>query len=84
MLLSGTGIQPALSVGKNGLFTQRRCGGAAGKADTEGYEPDGVVTLEELASTRKRKSLRRPRLSARRRKSKRSVSCSSAVESTSI
>lgn len=45
---NGTGIQPTLQDGKNGLFTSVVAEALRGKADTEGYEPDGVVMLDEL------------------------------------
>jgi C-terminal peptidase prc len=44
----GNGIQPMLTDGKNGLFTSVVADALRGKADTEGYEPDGVVMLDEL------------------------------------
>jgi C-terminal peptidase prc len=47
VFLNGTGIQPSLTVDKNGLFTSIVEEALKGKADTEGYEPDGVVTLDE-------------------------------------
>lgn len=45
---NGNGIQPVLSDGKNGLFTATAAEALRGKADTEGYEADGVVMLDEL------------------------------------
>jgi carboxyl-terminal processing protease len=45
---NGNGIQPILEDGKNGLFTSVVADALRGKADTEGYEPDGVVMLDEL------------------------------------
>lgn len=45
---NGNGIQPVLTDGKNGLFTAAIAEALRGKADTEGYEPDGVVMLDEL------------------------------------
>jgi carboxyl-terminal processing protease len=47
VFLSGFGIQPPISVGKNGLFTSVVADALSGKADVEGYEADGVVTLDE-------------------------------------
>ena len=47
MFLSGNGIQPPISLEKNGLFTTVVADALRGKADTEGYEPDGIVTLDE-------------------------------------
>jgi len=48
VLRNGNGIQPVLDDGKNGLFTGVVAEALRGKADTEGYEPDGVVMLDEL------------------------------------
>ena len=45
---NGNGIQPMLTDGKHGLFTSVVADALRGKADTEGYEPDGVVMLDEL------------------------------------
>lgn len=47
VFLNGNGIQPSLTVDKNGLFTSVVSDALKGKADVEGYEPDGVVTLDE-------------------------------------
>jgi carboxyl-terminal processing protease len=48
VLRSGNGIQLPLVDGKNGLFTSVIADGLRGKADADGYEPDGIVTLDEL------------------------------------
>jgi C-terminal peptidase prc len=48
VLRSGNGIQPPISDGKNGLFTAVVAEALKGKADTDGYEPDGIVFLDEL------------------------------------
>jgi C-terminal peptidase prc len=45
----GGGIKPSVELDKHGLFSQVLLDGLKGKADTEGYEPDGVVTVRELA-----------------------------------
>jgi carboxyl-terminal processing protease len=47
VFLCGNGIQPPVGVGKNGLFTSVVADALRGKADTDGYEPDGIVTLDE-------------------------------------
>jgi carboxyl-terminal processing protease len=47
VFLSGFGTQPPISVAKNGLFTTVVADALRGKADVEGYEADGVVTLDE-------------------------------------
>jgi C-terminal peptidase prc len=38
-----------VAVGENGLFAKSVVDGLKGAADTDGYEPDGVVTVDELA-----------------------------------
>src|SRR5947209_10191817 len=48
LIRNGTGIQPHLDDGKNGLFTAVVADALRGKADTDGYEPDGVIMLDEL------------------------------------
>jgi carboxyl-terminal processing protease len=48
VIRNGNGIQPELDDGKNGLFTSVVADALRGKADTDGYEPDGVVMLDEL------------------------------------
>src|SRR5205823_8259792 len=45
---NGNGLQPILDAGKNGLFTSVVAEALRGKADAEGYEPDGHVMLDEL------------------------------------
>ena len=47
VFLSGFGIQPPVSLEKNGLFTTVVADALRGKADVDGYEPDGIVTLDE-------------------------------------
>jgi carboxyl-terminal processing protease len=44
----GNGLQPFLDDGKNGLFTSVVADALRGKADSDGYEPDGHVMLDEL------------------------------------
>jgi C-terminal peptidase prc len=43
------GLGQAFDLEKHGSFTQVLLDGMQGKADKEGYEPDGVVTVDELA-----------------------------------
>ena len=43
------GLGQAFDLEKHGSFTQVLLDGLSGKADKEGYEPDGVVTVDELA-----------------------------------
>jgi carboxyl-terminal processing protease len=47
VILNGNGNQPSLEIGKNGIFTTAVIDALKGKADSEGYEPDGNVTVEE-------------------------------------
>jgi carboxyl-terminal processing protease len=47
MLSTIPSIEP-LSKGENGLFTATLIEALKGKADSEGYEPDGLVTIDEL------------------------------------
>jgi carboxyl-terminal processing protease len=48
VIRNGNGIQPHLDDGKNGLFTSVVADALRGKADNDGYEPDGAITLDEL------------------------------------
>jgi C-terminal peptidase prc len=48
-LASGTGRLLSPDVKEHGTFAQVILDGLKGKADKEGYEPDGVVTVDELA-----------------------------------
>ena len=43
------GLGQAIDLEKHGSFTQVLLDGLSGKADKEGYEPDGIVTVDELA-----------------------------------
>jgi C-terminal peptidase prc len=48
VLLPNNGVKPSVELDKHGLFTQVVLDGLKGKADVEGYEPDGNVTINEL------------------------------------
>src|SRR2546430_1784869 len=48
VFLANSGLKPSFTSGKNGLFTQVLVDALKGKADSEGYEPDGVITIGEL------------------------------------
>ena len=48
VFLATNGLRPSLDLEKNGLFTQVVLDGLKGEADKEGYEPDGLVTVDEL------------------------------------
>jgi carboxyl-terminal processing protease len=41
-------LKPSLDLDKHGIFTQALLNGLKGKADAEGYEPDGNITINEL------------------------------------
>jgi C-terminal peptidase prc len=49
VFLATNGLSPALDLEKNGLFAHLAVEGLKGAADKEGYEPDGLITTEELA-----------------------------------
>jgi C-terminal peptidase prc len=44
-----TGLKPSFNHNGHGLFAQVIIDAFKGKADTEGYEPDGLITASELA-----------------------------------
>lgn len=48
LFLANTGLQQSLDLDKHGLFEQVVLDGLSGKADREGYEPDGEVTVDEM------------------------------------
>lgn len=47
VFLSGSAIQPPVAVDGQGVFTKSFLEAVGGKADVEGYEADGVVTVDE-------------------------------------
>jgi len=49
VFLANSGLKPSVDLKNHGVFGQALLSGLAGGADTEGYEPDGLVTVEELA-----------------------------------
>jgi C-terminal peptidase prc len=49
LFLSSTGLKPSLTADGHGAFTKVILDGLRGKADTEGYEGDGLISVEELA-----------------------------------
>ena len=49
VFLATNGLSASLDLEKNGAFTQVVADGLKGAADKEGYEPDGLVTVDELA-----------------------------------
>lgn len=48
IMLANGGIAPPVIVKGHGIFTLALVDALKGKADKEGYEPDGVVTVDEL------------------------------------
>ena len=49
VFLANNGLKPALTTKDHSVFAQVLLDGLTGKADTFGYEADGLVTVEELA-----------------------------------
>jgi hypothetical protein len=47
--LATNGLSPSLDLKDHGIFATVLLEGLKGKADTEGYEPDGLVTVDEMA-----------------------------------
>ncbi|OAI42269.1 hypothetical protein AYO40_00045 [Planctomycetaceae bacterium SCGC AG-212-D15] len=48
VLLANAGLFPSMEEDKHGLFTTVVLKGLKGAADKEGYEPDGLVTVDEM------------------------------------
>jgi len=48
VILATVPSSPPLSVGDNGLFARTLLTAFQGEADTDGYEPDGLVVVDEL------------------------------------
>lgn len=49
VFLANNGLKPSQNLGEHGIFAQAVIEGLKGKADAEGYEPDGNITVGELA-----------------------------------
>jgi carboxyl-terminal processing protease len=49
IFIAGSATKPSLDLEKHGIFTSALLDGLKGKADTEGYEADGNITVAELA-----------------------------------
>ncbi len=49
VFLANLGLSPSLDVGGQGVFGKTINEALAGKADREGYEPDGLVTVDEVS-----------------------------------
>jgi C-terminal peptidase prc len=50
LFLATNGLTGSLDLADHGLFTKVLIDGLKGEADKEGYEPDGLVTVDELAT----------------------------------
>jgi len=48
VFLANSGLKPSLNLKDHGIFAQTLLDGLSGKADREGYEPDGNITMNEL------------------------------------
>jgi len=48
--LATNGLSTSQDLAKNGMFTKAIVDGLRGAADKEGYEPDGLVTIDELTT----------------------------------
>ena len=48
VMLASIPANPPISVGENGLFATTALEALRGAADTDGYEPDGLVVVDEL------------------------------------
>jgi len=48
VFLANSGLKPSVVLKKHGAFAQVLIDGLSGKADSEGYEPDGVITVNEM------------------------------------
>jgi carboxyl-terminal processing protease len=60
-IASSGGVAPHLDTAENGLFMAVVLEGFKGQADTDGYEPDGVVTVDELRTYLETKVIERAR-----------------------
>src|SRR5439155_17377339 len=49
LFLANNGLKPSMNLGTHGIFAEAVIEGLKGKADAEGYEPDGNITVGELA-----------------------------------
>lgn len=49
LFLATNGMSQSLDLDRHGLFTQVLLDGLKGAADKEGYEPDGLITVDEIA-----------------------------------
>ncbi len=49
IFLATNGLNPSVDLKDHGLFTTALLEGLKGDADTEGYEPDGLITVDEMS-----------------------------------
>jgi C-terminal peptidase prc len=49
LFVANSGIKPSLELKDHGVFAKVLVDGLKGKADRDGYEPDGMITVGELA-----------------------------------
>ncbi len=49
IFMATNGLHPSIDLDDHGLFTRAVLDGLQGEADKEGYEPDGVITVDELS-----------------------------------
>jgi len=61
VFLPNNGLKPSLETEDHGLFTAVLLEGLKGKADSEGYEPDGNITVSELVKFVRKEFLDRAR-----------------------
>jgi C-terminal peptidase prc len=55
LFMANPGLKPSLDLDKHGIFAQVLIDGLSGKADTEGYEADGNISVGELAKYLRKK-----------------------------
>src|SRR5262249_24087339 len=48
VFLANNGLKPSLNLKEHGIFAEAVIDGLSGRADVEGYEPDGNITVGEL------------------------------------
>jgi C-terminal peptidase prc len=65
VFLATSGLTLSPDLDKHGLFTQVIVDGLTGAADREGYEPDGVITVDELQTYADREIQERARKMAK-------------------
>jgi carboxyl-terminal processing protease len=61
VFMPNIGLKPSIETDKGGLFTQVLVDGLEGKADSDGYEPDGNITIDELVKYFRKEMVSRER-----------------------